>query len=98
MGQLAIIKMFLIVGIPTDINDNRRHVHIFKKGGRHIHSLAKIWIERNGVKDIEIAESYLSAKDNAMIVNAIDRHWDFINQQITKSFNGEKTVVKNIEK
>ena len=33
-----------------------------------------------------------------MIVNAIDRHWDFINQQITKSFNGEKTVVKNIEK
>lgn len=98
MGQLAIIKMFLIVSIPTDINDNRRHVHIFKKGGRHIHSLAKIWIERNGVKDIEIAESYLSAKDNAMIVNAIDRHWDFINQQITKSFNGEKTVVKNIEK
>lgn len=78
MGQLAIIKMFLIVSIPTDINDNRRHVHIFKKGGRHIHSLAKIWIERNGVKDIEIAESYLSAKDNAMIVNAIDRHWDLL--------------------
>ena len=32
MGQLAFLKMFLIVSIPTDINDNRRHVHIFKKG------------------------------------------------------------------
>lgn len=34
MGQLAFLKMFLLVSIPTDINDNRRHVHIFKKGGR----------------------------------------------------------------
>ena len=25
-----------------------------------MHSVAKIWIERNGVKDIEIAESLLS--------------------------------------
>ena len=27
MGQLAFLKMFLLVSIPTDINDNRRHVH-----------------------------------------------------------------------
>ena len=25
MGQLAFVKMFLLVSIPTDINDNRRH-------------------------------------------------------------------------
>ena len=73
MGQLAFIKMFLLVSIPTDVNDNRRHIHIFRKGGRHLHSVAKIWIERNGMKDIEIAESLLSAKDNAMIVAAIER-------------------------
>lgn len=29
MGQLAFLKMFLLVSIPTDINDNRRHVHNF---------------------------------------------------------------------
>lgn len=98
MGQLAFIKMFLLVSIPTDVNDNRRHIHVFRKGGRHLHSVAKIWIERNGIKDIEIAESELNTKDNALIVSAIGRHWDFINEQITKTFRGEKTKVKNIEK
>ena len=98
MGQLAFIKMFLLVSIPTDVNDNRRHIHIFKRGRRHLHSVAKIWIERNGVKDIEIAESILSAKENAMIMAAIDRHWDFLNEQITRTFKGEKTRIKNIEK
>lgn len=29
MGQLAFIKLFMLVSIPTDINDNRRHVHVF---------------------------------------------------------------------
>jgi hypothetical protein len=71
MGQLAFIKMFLLVSILTDVNDNRRHIHVFRKGGRHLHSVAKIWIERNGSKDIEIAESLLSAKDNAMLVAAL---------------------------
>ena len=98
MGQLAFIKMFLLVSIPTDVNDNRRHIHVFRKGGRHLHSVAKIWIERDGNKDIEIAESLLSAKDNAILVAAIDRHWEFLNEQITRTFNGEKTKVKNLEK
>lgn len=98
MGQLAFLKMFLLVSIPTDINDNRRHVHVFKKGGRHLHSLAKIWIERNGEKCIEIAESQLSVKDNEMILQAIDKYWEFINEQISKTFRGEKTKIKNIEK
>lgn len=98
MGQLAFLKMFLLVSIPTDVNDNRRHIHVFKKGGRHLHSLAKIWIERGGEKCIEIAESKLSEKDNNMLLQAIDKHWEFINEQISRTFRGEKTKVKNIEK
>jgi hypothetical protein len=57
MGQLAFLKAFLLVSIPTDINDNRRHIHVFRRNGRHLHSLAKIWIESGGektkVKNIE---------------------------------------------
>ena len=98
MGQLAFLKMFLLVSIPTDVNDNRRHVHIFRKGNRHMRSIAKIWIEQNGKKCVEIAESQLSTKDNEMIVKAIERHWEFINEQITRTFNGEKTKIKNLEK
>ena len=98
MGQLAFLRMFLLVSIPTDINDNRRHIHIFLKGTRHMRSVAKIWIEKNGEKNIEIAYSELSSKDNDLLIEAINRNWDFLNDQITKSFKGEKTVVKNIEK
>lgn len=90
--------MFLLVSIPSDINDNRRHIHIFKKGGRHLHSVAKIWIEKNGIPCVEIAESILSSKDNDLLVNAIKDNWEFLNNQITRSFNGEKTFVKNLEK
>ena len=98
MGQLAFLRMFILVAISLDVNDNRRHVHVFKKGMRHQHSLAKIWIEKNGEQCVEIAESELSAKDNEMLIAAINKHWDFINKQITKVFNGEKTVSINIEK
>jgi len=98
MGQLAFLQMFILVAISIDANDNRRHVHVFRKGKRHQHSLAKIWIERNGQQCVEIAESELSAKDNEMIVAAINRHWKSINEQVTKAFNGEKTVSINIEK
>lgn len=92
------MKMFILVAIPLDANDNRRHVHVFRRGKRHQHSLAKIWIEKNGLQCVEISESELSAKDNEMLVDAINRHWEFINNQITKVFNGEKTVSINIEK
>ena len=98
MGQLAFLKMFILVAISLDVNDNRRHVHVFWKGKRHQHSLAKIWIEKNGEQCVEIAESELSAKDNEMLVAAINRHWKFINEQITRTFNGEKTIAINIEK
>lgn len=98
MGQLAILQLFLLVSIPTDIYDNRRHIHIFKKGGRHLRSVAKIWIEKEGQPCVEIAESSLSAKDNELLLNAIENNWEFLNNQITKSFNGEKTIVKDLEK
>ena len=98
MGQLAFIRMFILVAISIDANDNRRHVHVFRKGKRHQHSLAKIWIESNGRQCVEIAESCLAAKDNEMLVAAINRHWTFINEQVTKAFNGEKTISIDIEK
>ena len=71
---------------------------LFYKGKRHQRSLAKIWIESGGQQCVEIAESSLSAKDNEMLVAAINRHWNYINAQVTKAFKGEKTVSIDIEK
>lgn len=98
MGQLAFLGMFLLVSIPSDINDNRRHIHVFKKGGRHLRSVAKIWIEKSGIPCVEIANLTLSPKENELLVKAIEDNWEFLNNQITKSFNGEKTIVKDLEK
>lgn len=94
---MAFLRAFILVAIPLDVNDNRRHVHVFRKGGRHLHSVAKIWIESNGEKCVEIAESILSAKDNKLLIDAINLHWEFINEQITKTFRGEKTEPRNID-
>ena len=87
-----------MVAISLDVNDNRRHVHVFRKGRRHQHSLAKIWIEKNGEPCVEVADSELTARENEMLVAAINRHWEQINNQISKVFNGEKTISINIGK
>ena len=102
MGQLALLYLFLrayvLVSIPIDKFDNRRHVHVFPrlKGARGKHSVAKIWIESNGVKNVEIHESSLSARENALLVRIIEDNWDYINDQMTKSFDGKKTQPKEI--
>ena len=57
----------------------------------------KIWIEKDGKRCIEVADSKLSQKDNKMIMEAISNNWEYINEQITRCFNGEKTIIKNIE-
>ena len=97
MGQLAFLKMFILVSIPVAKLDNWRHVHVFYRNGRHQRSVAKIWIEKNGRPCVEIAESSLTPKENKMLVDAITTHWQFINDQITRCFNGERTISKNIE-
>lgn len=87
----------MFVVLPIDINDNRRHIHIFYKGKRDQECVAKFWIESNGQKCIEIAYSKLSAKENNAIIAAIDNNWDFINEQIDKTFAGKKTISKKLK-
>ena len=102
MGQLALLYLFLkayvLVSIPVDKYENRRHVHVFPrlKGARGKHSVAKIWLETNGVPDVEIYESSLSAKENELLVQIIRENWEYIDQQLTKSFEGIKTEEKEI--
>ena len=103
MGQLALLYLFLrayvLVSIPVDKFENRRHVHVFPrlKGARGKHSVAKVWLESDGVKNVEIHESLLSSKENDLLVKIIDDNWDYINEQMTKSFDGKKTQPKEIK-
>ncbi len=97
MGQIAWISVFMFVVLPIDINDNRRHIHVFYRGKREQECVAKFWIESNGKKCVEIAYSRLSAKENETIMQAIDSNWDLLNEQMDKIFAGVKTTSKRLK-
>ena len=103
MGKLAFILNFILAVYPTDATENRRHVHVIHKGKKRKkthrgNTVAKIWIEREGVKYIEIDWSNLSAQENADIMNAIDKNWETINRQIDQVFAGNKVTILTLDK
>lgn len=100
MGKLALILCFILSVFPADAGENRRHIRVVKRGSKKSHrgnTVAKIWIEENGEKKIEIAWSELSSADEALIINAIDKYWDELNDKIDKVFAGEKIKIRNIK-
>ena len=101
MGKLLLILQFILSVFPADKDENRRHVHVVRRGSKQSHrgnTIAKIWIEENGAKKIEVAWSELSASEEQMIVKAIDEHWDEINRLIDQVFDGKKIQVKRKKK
>ena len=100
MGKLALFLCFILSVFPADAFENRRHIHIVKRGSKRSHrgdTVAKIWIEENGVKKIEVAWSELSAAEEAEILRAIDTHWEELNQRIDDVFAGKKIIIKKLK-
>lgn len=98
MGKLAFILNFILSVFPADASENRRHIHVVRRSSKKAHrgdTVAKIWIEENGVKKIDVAWSELSAADEELIVNVIDEHWNELNQRIEDVFAGKKIQIKN---
>lgn len=101
MGKLFYFLCFILSVFPADANENRRHIHVARKGDKNAHrsnTVAKIWIEENGKKKIEVSWSELNAKDEAAIIDLIDKNWDTINQMIDKVFAGEPVEIIKIRK
>ena len=100
MGKLAFILNFILSVFPADTSENRRHIHVVRRGSKKTHrgnTVAKIWIEENGVKKIEVAWSELSAADEELIVNLIDEHWSELNKRIDEVFAGKKIHIKKLK-
>ena len=100
MGKLMILLYFILSVFPADATENRRHIHVVRRGSKKSHrgdTVAKIWIEENGQKKIEVAWSELSADEEALIIEAIDKHWDELNQLIDDVFAGKKIHIKRIK-
>ncbi len=101
MGKIIYFLCFILSVFPTDANENRSHIHVTRRGSKKAHigdTVAKIWIEENGEKKIEIAWSELSTDEEADIIKVIDKHYDYINECIDKVFNGHKVEILRINK
>lgn len=101
MGKLIYFLCFILSVFPTDANENRRHIHVIRRGSKKSHvgdTVAKIWIEENGEKKIEIAWSELSTDEELDIINVIEKHYDYINTSIDKVFKGSKVDILRINK
>jgi hypothetical protein len=101
MGKLMFLLYFILSVFPADAMESRRHIHVIRRGGKHTHrgdTVAKIWIEENGKKKIEVCWSELNAKDESAIIDVIDKNWDAINEMINKIFAGESVDIIKIRK
>lgn len=100
MGKLMLLFYFIFSVFPADAMEKRRHIHIVRRGSKKSHrgnTVAKIWIEENGQKKIEVAWSELSSDDEAQIIKAIDENWEELNQKIDDVFAGKKVRIKRIK-
>lgn len=57
----------------------------------------KLWIEENGQKKIDIAWSELSADEENLIIEAVDKHWEELNRLIDDVFAGKKIQIKKLK-
>ena len=100
MGKLMLLLYFILSVVPADATENRRHIHVVRRGSKKSHrgnTVAKIWIEENGKKKIDIAWSELSADEEAEIIRAIDDNWEELNRLIDAVFAGKKIQIKRIK-
>ena len=100
MGKLMLLLYFILSVFPADATENRRHIHVVRRGSKKSHrgdTVAKIWIEENGEKKIEVAWSELTADEEDLIIEAIDKHWDELNRMIDDVFAGTKITIKRIK-
>lgn len=100
MGKLMLLLYFILSVFPADATESRRHIHVVRRGSKRSHrgnTVAKIWIEENGEKKIEVAWSELTADEEALIIETIDTHWKELNQMIDDVFAGKKIQIKRIK-
>jgi hypothetical protein len=100
MGKLMLLLYFILSVFPADATENRRHIHVVRRGSKKSHrgnTVAKIWIEENGEKKIEVAWSELTADEEALVIETIDTHWEELNQMIDDVFAGKKIQIKRIK-
>ena len=88
MGKLAFVLNFILSVFPADTSENRRHIHVVRRGSKKAHSgdtVAKIWIEENGIKKIDgVHDASVNFLTQKMMVDADDARFEAIMDEVVK--------------
>lgn len=92
MGKIAEFLTFYFYTLPFDENENRLHIHVLKKKKGKKYHLAKIWLECNGVKDIQVEYNLgIDERNLKKIIAFLDKNYNKIVKNINQTYNGIKT-------
>ena len=75
----------------------RTHVHVYRKGSSSARS-AKIFLEKNGEKDLEWASFGEYKKNKAQIEKVIDEYHDLLITTAKQQMAGKKTKAQKVSK
>lgn len=97
MFQIAWILGYILVSFPTDANEGRLHIHVYRHK-RSNDCLAKIWLESNGSMSVEVVQpSLLTTKEEAALKSKIEENWDDIMDNLRRSLSGVKSEILKIK-
>lgn len=92
MGKIAEFLTFYFYTLPNDENENRLHIHVYDKKKGFRRPIAKIWLESNGEKDIQVAYNFgIEERSLKKIIAFLDKNYNKIVNNINQTFKGIKT-------
>lgn len=96
MGKLfEWLTVYYLATLPNDTMRERLHIHVVKPHAHSFEVLAKIWIESNGNKQIEVAYSNLPSKLLSKLLTDLEDNWELVMQQVKAALGGAKvTIIK----
>lgn len=96
MGKLfEWLKVYYLATLPNDTLRERLHIHVVRPHAHGFYVLAKIWIESNGKKQIDVAYSDLPAKHLSQLLSDLEANWELVIQQVKNALGGAKvTIIK----
>lgn len=91
------LAAFYLATLPNDTLNERLHIHVIKSNATGpVKSFAKIWLESNGKKNIEVEYSYLKPFLLNELLVKIDCNWEIVIQQVKDILSGKKVKIINL--
>lgn len=98
MGKLFLLLKieYYLATLSNDTLRERLHVHVIRPNKRdlsRVNVYAKIWIEKDGVKNLEVAYNTLDNTTLKDILTRNDNNYDLVKKQVIDALSGNKVKI-----